>query len=102
MMEVKKKPESEDFNKAMKESQNELTELRGQLQNLLVKFGLRALRTYQAARTDPLRSNEVAQLVKYELNSVIADLSEKNALDPIIKQARMEWEKEQGTQTALT
>jgi hypothetical protein len=45
-------------------------------------------------------SNEVERLVKYELNSVVADLSEKNALEPIVKQAKLEWEKQQGPQTA--
>jgi hypothetical protein len=99
-MTEEKKSESESFNDAMKASQTELTELRAQLQTLLVKFGLRALRTYQAARTEPLMSNEVERLVKYELNSVVADLSEKNALEPIVKQAKLEWEKQQGPQTA--
>ena len=102
MTEEKKDPESASFDDAMKASQAELTELRTQLQNLLVKFGLRALRTYQAARTEPLRSNEVERLVKYELDSVVGDLSQKNALDPIVKQAKMEWEKQQGNQTAIT
>jgi hypothetical protein len=49
-----------------------------------------------------LRSSEITQLVKYELQNVINDLSEKDALDPIVKQARLEWEKQQGTQKALT
>ena len=96
MTEEKKSQEQKSFDKAMKQSQNELTELRAQLQSLLVKFGLRALRTYQAARSEPLKPNEINQLVRYELNNVIGDLSEKNALDPIINQARLEWEKQQG------
>jgi hypothetical protein len=102
MTEEKQSSEQGSFDQAMKQSQTELTELRAQLQSLLVKFGLRALKTYQAARTEPLRSSEITQLVKYELQNVINDLSEKDALDPIVKQARLEWEKQQGTQTALT
>ena len=102
MTEQKKDWNQGNFDEKMKQSQNELSELRIQLQNLLVKFGLRALRTYQAARTEPLRSNETERLIKYELQNVINDLSEKNALDPIIKQAKLEWEKEQGSRTALT
>jgi hypothetical protein len=102
MTEEKKASEQGNFDQAMKQSQTELAELRAQLQTLLVKFGLRALRTYQAARAEPLRSSEIEQLVKYELQNVIGDLSEKNALDPIVKQAKLEWEKQQGTQTALT
>ena len=90
-------PASESFDKLMKESRDELMNLRMQLQSLMVKFGLRALKTYQAARNEPLRPIEVASLVKYELENVIADLSELNSIDSIIKQTRLEWEKLQET-----
>lgn len=89
--------DQEHFDQKMKNSQNELSELRIQLQNLLVKFGLRALRIYQEARPGPLKGNEIERLIKYELDNVVLDLSAKDALDPIVKQARLEWEKEQGT-----
>jgi hypothetical protein len=79
----------------MKESHDELMNLRTELQNLMVKFGLRALKTYQSARTEPLRPAEVGSLVKYELENVIADLSEPKSTDAIIKQTRLEWEKQQ-------
>lgn len=97
MTEEKKTWEQEGFDQKMKESQAELTDLRMQLQNLLVKFGLRAVRTYQAARTEPLTASEIERLVKYELDNVVLDLSAKGALDPFVKQARAEWEKQQGT-----
>ena len=97
MTEEKKMPASESFDKLMKESRNELVNLRTQLQSLMVKFGLRALKTYQAARNEPLRPIEVASLVKYELENVIVDLSESNSIDSIIKQTRLEWEKLQET-----
>jgi hypothetical protein len=102
MTEEKKDWNQGNFDEKMKQSQNELSELRTQLQNLLVKFGLRALRVYQAARIEPLSSSETERLIKYELQNVVNDLSEKNALDPIVKQAKIEWEKQQGSQTALT
>jgi hypothetical protein len=97
MTEEKKMPASESFDQLMKESRDELVDLRMQLQSLMVKFGLRALKTYQAARIEPLRSIEVASLVKYELDNVIVDLSEPNSKDSIIKQTRLEWEKLQET-----
>jgi hypothetical protein len=97
MAEEKKMPASESFDKLMKESRDELMNLRMQLQSLMVKFGLRALKTYQAARTEPLRPIEVASLVKYELENVIADISEPNSIDSIIKQTKLEWEKLQET-----
>jgi hypothetical protein len=102
MTEEKKEWNRDNFDEKMKQSQNELTELRAHLQDLLVKFGLRALRVYQAARNEPLRSNETERLIRYELQNVINDLSEKNALDQIVKQAKLEWEKQQGTQAAFT
>lgn len=87
----------ENFDQLMKDSRDELVDLRTQFQSLMVKFGLRALKTYQAARNEPLRPTEVASLVKYELENVIADLSEPNSVDAIIKQTRREWEKLQET-----
>jgi len=39
----------------------------------------------------------VASLVKYELENAIADLSEPNSIDSIIKQTRLEWEKQRAT-----
>jgi hypothetical protein len=97
MTEKKKMSTSESFDKLMKESRDELVNLRMQLQSLMVKFGLRALKTYQAARNEPLRPIEVASLVKYELENAIADLSEPNSIDSIIKQTRLEWEKQRAT-----
>jgi len=94
MAEEKKPWDQENFDQKMKESLNELSSLRMELQNLLVKFGLRALKTYQAARNYPLRANEIARLVKYEIDNAIQDVSEKESKDAIIKQARMEWEKD--------
>jgi ElaB/YqjD/DUF883 family membrane-anchored ribosome-binding protein len=94
MAEEKKPWDQDSFDQKMKESLNELSSLRMELQNLLVKFGLRALKQYQAARNYPLRANEIARLVKYEIENAIHDASEKDNIDAIIKQTRQEWEKE--------
>jgi hypothetical protein len=88
--------DSEVYNRKMTESKNELTELQIELQNLMVKFGLRALRLYQTGTNVPLKSTEISYLVKYELTSAIADLSAPIAIDAIIKQTKLEWEKAQG------
>ena len=97
MIEDNKSWDQTSFDEKMKASQAELTELRAQLQNLLVRFGLRALKTYQAARNLPLRSSEIENLVKYELDNVANDLAEKSAQLPIIIQVKQEWEKRQTT-----
>jgi hypothetical protein len=93
MAEEKKPWDQDSFDEKMKNSLNELSSLRMELKNLLVKFGLRALKQYQAARNYPLRANEIDRLVKYEIDNAIFDVSEKEAKDAIIKQARTEWEK---------
>jgi hypothetical protein len=101
MTEEKKTWNSENFDQAMKESRNELEDLKMQLQNLMVKFGMRALKTYQAARNEPLRPIEIKSLVKYEVESAIADLSEPNNIDSIIERTKLEWEKQQEKSESL-
>ena len=78
----------------MKESHAELLNLRIELQSLVVRFGLRELKTYQIARNEPLRSNEIASLIKYEIENVIHDVSEPESKEAIIKQAKKEWKKQ--------
>jgi hypothetical protein len=94
MAEDKMPWDQENFDQKMKESLAELSCLRMELQNLLVKFGLRALKTYQAARNYPLRDNEITRLVKYEIENAVHDVSEPDSKDAIIKQAKLEWEKQ--------
>ena len=94
MAEEKKTWNQENFDQLMKESHAELLNLRMELQNLMVKFGLRALKTYQAARNEPLRPTEIASLVKYEIENAIHDVSEQSSKDAIIKQAKIDWEKQ--------
>jgi ElaB/YqjD/DUF883 family membrane-anchored ribosome-binding protein len=93
MAEENKPWDQESFDEKMKESLNDLSSLRMELQKLLVKFGLRALKQYQAARNYPLRPNEIAHLVKYEIENAIHDVSEQASKEAIIKQTRIEWEK---------
>jgi hypothetical protein len=87
--------DSTGFDKLMKDSKNELLDLQNQLQNLMVKFCLRALRVYQATRPEPLRPNEVSLLTKNELNNAIADLTSQTSMDSIVKLVREEWAKQQ-------
>jgi hypothetical protein len=82
------------FDEAMSESRNMLEGLRVQLNDLMVKFGLRALRTYQTGKNYPLRAMEIKSLVKYELDNVIADLSQPDNIESIIRKTALEWEKQ--------
>jgi hypothetical protein len=87
--------DSTGFDQLMKDSKNELLDLQNQLQNLMVKFCLRALRVYQATRPEPLRPNEVSLLTKNELNNAIADLTAQTNMDNIAKLVKEEWAKQQ-------
>ena len=86
--------DSTGFDKLMKDSKTELTELQNELNNLMVKFCLRALRIYQSTRPEPLRPNEVALLVKNELNNAVIDLTAQPNLDNIMKLAKEAWLKQ--------
>ena len=86
--------DSNGFDKLMKNSKNELSDLQNQQQNLMMKFCLRALRVYQATRPEPLRPNEVSLLIKNELNNVIADLTAQTNIDDITKLVKEEWTKQ--------
>jgi len=86
--------DSKNFSKLMKNSKNELVDLQNELQNVMVKFCLRALRVYQSTRPEPLRPNEISLLIRNELNNVIADLTAQQNLDSITKLVKEEWAKE--------
>ncbi len=79
----------------MKGSYNELETLRNELQNLMVKFGLRALKLYQTGTNEPLQPQQMSYLIKYELTNAIADLSEAKNIEAIIQQTKVEWQKQQ-------
>jgi hypothetical protein len=87
--------DSTGFDKLMKNSKNELVDLQNQLQNLMVKFCMRALRVYQSTRPEPLRPNEVSLLIRNELNNAIADLTAQANMDNITKLVKEEWAKQQ-------
>ncbi|MGO8805577.1 MAG: hypothetical protein ACLQO7_03085 [Candidatus Bathyarchaeia archaeon] len=87
--------DSKGFSKLMKNSKNELTDLQSELQEVMVKFCMRALRVYQSTRPEPLRPGELALLIKNELNNVIADLTAQPNLENITKIVKEEWAKQQ-------
>jgi hypothetical protein len=72
---------SQAYAQTMSTSANELETLRAELNSLLVKFGLRALKLYQTGTNVPLQPGQMSYLIKYELTNAIADLQEKQAMD---------------------
>lgn len=84
---------SNEFDNLMKQSKDQLSILRIELQNLMIKFGLRSLTLYQAARKEPLRANEMNSIIKYELTSAIRDFSEADNLEKVVDLTKKEWKK---------
>jgi hypothetical protein len=93
-MEPTGKRDSDSYSKKMTESKDELTELQGELNNVIIRFVLRALRVYQSTRPEPLRVNEIALLVRNEINNVLADLNAQSNTEAIAKLAKEAWTKE--------
>ena len=93
-MEPTGKRDSDAYSKKMTESKDELTELQEELNNVIVRFVLRALRVYQSTRPEPLR-NEIALLVRNEINNVLADLNAQPNTEAIAKLAKEAWAKQQ-------
>jgi hypothetical protein len=93
-MEPTGKRDSDAYSKKMTESKDELTILQEELNNLIVRFVLRALRVYQSTRPEPLRINEIALLVRNEIKNVLTDLTDQTNTDTIAKMAKEAWAKE--------
>ncbi len=83
------------YSKKMNEAKDELTLLQDELNNVMVKFVLRALRVYQSTRPEPLRPSEIALLVNNELKNVLLDLQAQPNLDALAKMAKEQWAKQQ-------
>jgi len=86
---------SKDYSQTMTDLANELEALRAELQNLMVRFGLRALKLYQTGTPEPLQPMQMSYLIKYELTNAIQDLSSAANIEDIIKATKAEWQKQQ-------
>jgi hypothetical protein len=93
--------DADKYSQTMKDSKSELTALQMELQSLMVKFGLRALHLYQTGTPVPLKPAEMTYLIKYELDNAVRDLAEPSNIDAIIKQTKLEWEKQQTKRTSI-
>ncbi|MCW4019408.1 MAG: hypothetical protein NWF00_12145 [Candidatus Bathyarchaeota archaeon] len=86
---------SKAYAQTMTTSANELETLRAELQALMVKFGMRALKLYQTGTPEPLMPGQMSYLIKYELTNAIADLQDPQNLETIINATKEEWIKQQ-------
>jgi hypothetical protein len=95
-MEPTGKRDSVAYSKKMNEAKDELTQLQDELNNVMVKFAMRALRVFQSTRPEPLRPGEIALIVNNEIvKGVLYDLNTQPSIDAIAKAAKEAWAKEQ-------
>jgi asparagine synthetase A len=94
-MEPTGKRDSVAYSKKMNEAKDELSVLQDELNNVMVKFVLRALRIYQSTRPEPLRPSEITLLVNNELKNALLDLQAQPNVDALAKTAKEAWAKEQ-------
>lgn len=93
MSEGKRMSNADEFDNLMKQSKDQLSFLRNELEKLMIRFGLRSLTLYQAARKEPLRLNEMNSIIKYELSSATKDFMEPDNLEKVIELTKKEWKK---------
>lgn len=87
----KDKWDTKKLDKAMKESGKEVEQLNLDLFSLVVKFGVRALKTYQAARSESLNPLQINQIVTREIEHVINFLEDPHLADSIIRKAELDF-----------
>ena len=87
--------DSDAYSKKMSEAKDELTQLQDELNCVLVKMCLRALRVFQSTRPEPLRPGEIKLIVNNELvKGVLYDLNLQPSIDAIATAAKEAWAKE--------
>jgi hypothetical protein len=89
----RKKWNTNKLDQAMKEAKEEFIELQMQLHHLLVKICLRALKTFQQGKSEPLNPLQIRQIVEHELDNIVEDISKPNFMDVTLKRTILEWEK---------
>lgn len=82
---------TERMKKAMEEGKEEFIELSIKLHNLLVDFGVRALKTFQAGRGEPLNRLQVNQVVVREVEQVVKQISDPEFIELVVKKAEMKY-----------
>lgn len=93
MHKERKKWSKNKLDQAMKEAKDEFIELQMQLHYLLVKICLRALKTFQQGKSEPLNPLQIRQIVEHELDNLVEDISKPSFMDVTLKRTMLEWKK---------
>ena len=91
MEEENRKWNNEKMARAMKEAEKEFADLQFDLLNLMVKFSLRVLKTFQTGKNEDLNPLQINQIVSHEIESIIGDLSTPKFVDMIIKKTETDF-----------
>jgi hypothetical protein len=89
----RKKWNTNKLDQAMKEAKEEFIELQIELHHMLVKICLRALKTFQQGKKEPLNPLQIRQIVEHELDNIVEDISKPSFMDVTLKRTILEWEK---------
>lgn len=87
----KEKWDKKKIDKAMEESEEEFLEITKRLYAAVTEFGVRALKTFQAAKSEPLNPLQINEIVTHELECVIETLRNPQTADLIIRMAQQEF-----------
>jgi hypothetical protein len=79
------------LDKAMEQSEKELVELNTRLFCVVAEFGVRALKTFQAAKSEPLNPLQINEIVTKEILAVIDSLQIPDIADRIIQKAEADF-----------
>jgi hypothetical protein len=93
MDEERRKWNKKKMDKEMKDAKEEFIGLERELLNLMVKFSLRALKTFQAGKKEELNRLQINQIVTHEIECVINDLSSLQFMKLLTKKAEMDFYK---------
>ena len=80
--------------KAVMDNKEEFAKLQLRLLDLMVDFGLLAVKTFQAAKGEPLNVLEINQVVTHEFEVVKAILSQPNEIDIVAQKVEFAFGKE--------
>ncbi len=82
-----------ELDEAMFDSKDEFIDLEMRLHVLVVKFCLRALETFEKAKSEPLNPLQISQIAGHEIEQIVDDISKPEFIDLTIKRTKREWQR---------
>lgn len=83
--------DKERLKKAMEEGKEEFIELTIKLNDLIVDFCMRALKSAETSKGEPLNPIQVEQMISYEIGAVLEQISDPHFMNLIIEKAKLKY-----------